>query len=281
MHPMKAKVKLFNLWTFRFSIIIPIVAGLITALITCNSCNDHPLFLPSIVDSWVYWTTTKQDGIVILWNLLKVPFSIALLSLPLAGLVAANHRSSQTIKQISITEMQIEESEKDAQFSKHFSHYTHFNDEVDRIEGRQNVEFYDRRSLYTGIFPNSTLYKCDITPSPTFLSNISGQAYAAYSKLIDNPKNTTEEDYGLFYRSLGGVSKQLKMSGTTKSHYQTINVSPANPFECVNDINAAIGLLASFSDSKNLKFYETDYWVSGKKINEASFYLDHPGCTID
>jgi hypothetical protein len=128
---MAPEAHLVNTRWFRFAVAAPITVALITAFIFTSDIN-------------LYWNLTPE-GMHNFLNLFKLPIGISSLSLPLAAVVAANHRSMQTAKQI------LEQNSQNI-FSNHLEHRRYFGNFMDERKPFKNIEV-EVAALYELLFP--------------------------------------------------------------------------------------------------------------------------------
>ena len=131
--PMTPEVHLVRTLWFRSAIVGPIAIALITAW----------LFT---VDTSLQWSLTPR-GMNNFLNLFKLPIGIASLSLPLAAVVAANHRSMQTAKQI------LEQNSQNI-FGNHLQHRGYFFKFIEDFKPFKNIQVSTPK-LYENLFPTA------------------------------------------------------------------------------------------------------------------------------
>lgn len=133
-------------YDFIAAIALPIVASLVTGL-------TIGLSEPSMK---LCFTSTCYSHFV---SIFKIPITLSALSFPLAGIVAAYHRSIETSKQIAI-------AESNNTFSNYMKHRDDFISHIEHLEeieehlGRIN----DLRVLYRIIYPQNSYTQ--FNPSP-------------------------------------------------------------------------------------------------------------------
>ncbi|WP_444938703.1 hypothetical protein [Microbulbifer sp. JMSA002] len=101
----------------------------------------------------------SYDGWNRLFDYFKFPLSLAALSLPLTGLFAAHHRSSQmaeTLKEASTQNV----------ITKYYSHKKDFFELLEKIESEKEIKF-KYNSLYRALFPHNDIKKVSPVFSPT------------------------------------------------------------------------------------------------------------------
>ncbi|AZR41791.1 hypothetical protein [Marinobacter salarius] len=119
---------------FRAAIVVPLTLAAIVAWIFTS-------------DSKLFWSFTPA-GMNHFLNLFKLPIGIASLALPITAVVAANHRSMQTAKQI-------QEQNSQNIFSNHLEHRRFFGTFIEERKpfGNENIEV---AVLYERLFPQAS-----------------------------------------------------------------------------------------------------------------------------
>jgi hypothetical protein len=110
------------------------------------------------LDTSLDWNLTPE-GMNAFLNLFKLPIGIAGLALPLAAVVAANHRSMQTAKQI------LEQNSQNI-FSNHLEHRRYFGNFIDERKPFKGAKI-EVAALYEMLFPNAV--EGDLTPQHSLL----------------------------------------------------------------------------------------------------------------
>lgn len=128
--PMTAEVHLVRTLWFRLAIIGPIAIALITGWLFTLDTN-------------LQWSLTPK-GMNNFLTLFKLPIGIASLSLPLAAVVAANHRSMQTAKQI------LEQNSQNV-FANHLQHRSYFFKFIEDFKPFKDIEVSTPK-LYENLF---------------------------------------------------------------------------------------------------------------------------------
>lgn len=146
-------------WSFWcWTLLSPAVISVIITLVSCNSCNDS--FLAPFYQ-FNYWTENAERTVMI-WDLLKVPLSILLLSIPIGGLIAANHRAAQAARQIQQANDQMAHTREQSLLAKEErniallrSHQDRFFLQLEHLEKSFPIKFYSQFELYKAIFPQN------------------------------------------------------------------------------------------------------------------------------
>jgi len=190
---LKSDKHLTTLPEFWIAIFIPIgIAILITIVIVINS--DLTLDL-----SYSGFNST----IVVF----KVPLSIAALSFPFVALVATNHRSRQSSKQIQLATDQ-------NNFANYFKHKEEFIKLLEKLETKWNINFYEPDILYEDLFPNNSIQNLQTSStSSEGKDSILVSIINHYSELCESSsiRNEDEDEVQQFYFDLFLLSAtQLK-----------------------------------------------------------------------
>ncbi len=159
----------FRLRSFWILSFVPILLGVTSILFTCNSCNDS---MGAFFNQWIYWTADPKRTVV-LWDLLKVPIGIAFLSLPIAGLIAVNHRSMQTAAQIT-------QAKKQHELASYIEHKRQYNECLDSINEEYGVRFTDREQFYKELFPNNSQLNFTSIKAGSYLAEVGSNTSELY-----------------------------------------------------------------------------------------------------
>lgn len=185
---MVPEAHLVNTRWFRSAVAAPITVALITAFIFTLDIN-------------LYWNFTPE-GMNNFLNLFKLPIGISSLSLPLAAVVAANHRSMQTAKQI------LEQNSQNI-FSNHLEHRRYFGNFMEEREPFKHIEV-EVASLYELLFPHAVEGILKPQEKPIML------AITAIDDTLKYIKNTTlaylsRENFKLPKKEIEVLEKNVKM----------------------------------------------------------------------
>lgn len=133
---MKSNKHLTHLSVFWYALLIPIGIAIIFAIVIINN-------------SALYFDLSYL-GFNKAINIFRVPLSIAALSFPLVALVATNHRSRQSSKQILLATEQ-------NSFANYYKHKEEFQKILLNLERNWDIYFFDSTKLYEAIFPHNTV----------------------------------------------------------------------------------------------------------------------------
>jgi hypothetical protein len=103
--------------------------------------------------SWPMYMDLSSNGYEETATLFKAPIAIILLLIPVLALIASNHRSVQTVHQISLTTKQIELANGQNVFANYYKHVEEFSKWCDHIKGIGEVK--SKRKLHKAMFPNA------------------------------------------------------------------------------------------------------------------------------
>jgi len=151
------------------------------------------------IETSLSWDLTP-DGMNAFLNIFKLPIGIASLALPLAAVVAANHRSMQTAKQI------LEQNSQNI-FSNHLEHRRYFGNFIEErkpFKG-QTVEV---AALYETLFPNAV--EGDLNPQAGLLE----VTLKSISSAIESMKNAilsevSKENFRLSQAALETIEHKI------------------------------------------------------------------------
>ncbi|WP_264905209.1 hypothetical protein [Vibrio sp. STUT-A11] len=129
-------VRFFGLRLVKFISVIFVGVFLFTLVVT--------LFDTSALN----WRLDVEGLKFFFLDAMKVPGSILAFYLAVLGLIGANHRSEQTKKQISATEVQ-------NRFSNYFKHLEEFKKHVDGLEHRNQIDKTKIRMIHDNLFSSA------------------------------------------------------------------------------------------------------------------------------
>jgi len=162
-------------------VIIIVVVVIISTSIVFNS----NLVCDLSADGWNYFVSA-----------FKVPLGVLALLIPVGALLAVNHRSEQTKKQIEVANYQ-------NIFSNHYKHMEEFEKYCDSHTDKKITVIDDKRSLYNKIFPKSL--KGDLLPNKSLLSKIEKDIKIIFRDL----GKTKHSHHYKFYRKVNGIQEEL------------------------------------------------------------------------
>ncbi|WP_441258187.1 hypothetical protein ACS18Q_18515 [Vibrio sp. Vf1514] len=146
------------------------------------------MLLTSILIALIIYTQTglefrfDYEGFNNLLNIFKVPLGFSALIIPIVALLAANHRSEQTKKQIEVTN-------KQNCFSNHYKHLEEFEKYFKKYEKVDEcMSTLDSRHMHGLIFPKSL--EGELTISDNYL-NVFDFIYDTLEKLSYSCRNKT------------------------------------------------------------------------------------------
>ncbi|WP_423187096.1 hypothetical protein ACO1PK_02440 [Alishewanella sp. d11] len=139
---MRENKTLMQLWQFWFALVLPILLGLGLGI-------------------WIdYYNNLTFDltkhGLNTFLDYFKLPLSLASLSIPATALVAAIHRSEQTL-------VTIQESKRQNTFSNALKHREEFIKLLKEMETELDITFFDKYKFYKTLFKNNTNNNFDKT----------------------------------------------------------------------------------------------------------------------
>lgn len=137
--------KLTELKEFKWALWGPLGAAVIVAIVITVADYLSPESIRFCLTSECFNDAIKRH---------KFSLGVAALVFPLVALVAAYHRSVQTIAQIERTEKQIKIAESKNSFDNYFKHQEHFSSFVESITKRDlcTIEMSSTKELYKNIF---------------------------------------------------------------------------------------------------------------------------------
>lgn len=185
--------RLTQLLEFKIALGLPIIISSVTFVIVLTS-------VPSIPDSTL-------TGLKYFWEIFHIPLAIASSALPLAGLVALNHRSEQTARQIELAQEQ-------NTFTNYYKHREEF---VKFINSDFKDEQVDAFLAHSVLFPNAK--KIGIKPPFPLELGI----YGLLRKIIGSLYNCTSA-------KLVNNEKEIVLNQALQNLVSTINVSSVSPF---------------------------------------------------
>lgn len=135
------------------------------------------------------------EGFNNLLNIFKVPLGFSALIIPIVALLAANHRSEQTKKQIEVTN-------KQNCFSNYYKHLEEFEKYFKKYEGKDEyMSKLDSRHMHGLIFPRSL--EGDLTLSDNYL-NVFDFIYDKLEELSYSYRNQTLIDHRKINEDISG-----------------------------------------------------------------------------
>ena len=162
----------FSLCVFKLTtIIILSISASIATVIIYNSYHELNLNL-------------SYEGFNNLLTILKLPIGVAALLIPAIAILVANHRSEQTkaqmeltTHQISLSEDQLKNVQKNNNFSNHYKHSDEFEKYIDNYQKdkKEIALFLYPRELHSKIFPDSK--KGDYSASHDFAKFIDAELF--------------------------------------------------------------------------------------------------------
>lgn len=206
-------------------------------------------------------------------QILKIPIAIMALAFPLAGMVAAYHRSIETNEQIRI-----------AQANNTFSNYIkHRDDFKEYLESYLNAEYctcriVDLRKLYRLVFPENTYTALNThipdasqVPILVEIENIHKKAID-----IDTAKHYSDDELISLYLDINTINKKLKL--IPKDDYfisikyndhllDGVAFSDDFPLDNIEDLIAIANHIKRFVDLPLLTMPE---WASEKTFSKAT-----------
>jgi len=141
------------------------------------------------------WALTS-DGFNRAANYLRVPLGLLTVSIPLLALLAANHRSSQTKRQMELTRDQIALATEQNNFANYYKHvevFEKFCVEHVNVEGK--FRFDNLRGLHNEIFPNAR--QGDFNSSPHMKGWLQ-QAAANYFSIAEGLNKKDTKNFSIF-----------------------------------------------------------------------------------
>ncbi|ELO1812190.1 hypothetical protein QXB70_001884 [Vibrio fluvialis] len=152
------------------------------------------------------------EGFNNLLNIFKVPLGVSALIIPIVALLAANHRSEQTKKQIEVTN-------KQNCFSNYYKHLEEFEKYFKKYEGvDEYMATLDSRHMHGLIFPGSLTG--DLTLSDNYLNvfdfifdTLEKLSYSYSNKILINHRKINEE-ISRFLAEKGFRHLKQKFSGS-------------------------------------------------------------------
>jgi hypothetical protein len=123
-------------WTFW--VLVLIALGM-AATVVWTSWPLHPA-----------WAAAGYESAA---KLFKAPIAVVFLLIPLLALFASNHRSVQTMRQMSLTNKQIELATGQNLFANYYKHVEEFSKWCDQCKNEVDVK--SRRKLHREMFPNA------------------------------------------------------------------------------------------------------------------------------
>jgi hypothetical protein len=149
------------------------------------------LFVIALVMTLNIMYTTKElawnlseDGYKTAADLFKAPIGIIFLAIPILALLASNHRSVQTKRQMTLTNRQIELASGQNLFANYYKHVEEFMKWCDHLKGVGSVR--SKRKLHRVLFPNAR--EGDFELSKAFLErfdlflNVFSDNFNSYSR---------------------------------------------------------------------------------------------------
>ena len=133
---MREESKLSNLRSFWLSILIPLIASLLIAIIIATNSNL----------GFNFSYKGFNEALVIF----KVPLAVLALIFPSVALVATEHRSSQSAEMMRRNNTQ-------TSFSNYYTHREEFFKVLSKLEEELAVQFHDANGLYRTLFPQNSV----------------------------------------------------------------------------------------------------------------------------
>lgn len=132
---MRENKTLMQLWQFWLALALPILSGFGLGV-------------------WIYYSNDlnfdlSKYGLNTFLEYFKLPLSLASIAIPATALVAAIHRSEQTLAAI-------QESKRQNTFSNALKHREEFIKLLKEIEAELDITFFDKYKLYKTLFENNT-----------------------------------------------------------------------------------------------------------------------------
>jgi hypothetical protein len=172
-----------------------------------------------------YISDFSSDGFNHAAQIFRVPIGILTLSIPLLALLAANHRSEQTKKQMQLTSSQIARTDKQiviAQsqnaFSNHFKHVEEF-DKLYKLKDGGTHYLTSTKKAHSLLFPASR--KGDLSLDKNVLSDISEYAEAFFHvcKRFHNTNEWTDAAYDIDTLMTGLMATYYIAAGRSGSQH--------------------------------------------------------------
>jgi len=171
-----------------------------------------PIIFSALIVLYIVLTNSLEpmagyEGINNAVDVFRIPISILALIFPAIALVATNHRSLQSKKQIENAQKQISAMEKQNDFANHYKHLEEF---IKYIGGRYS--HLDARSIHENVY--CEIEQFDINLNKTAFSSVQNGTREIYKSLVkfnSNPNLNTLETLGNIFGHLRHIENLFKL----------------------------------------------------------------------
>lgn len=244
---------------FLLSIFIPIALAIIVGLVIIAAEGPRPLcFQAECFDTLV--------------QMLKVPIAILALAFPLAGMVAAYHRSIETNEQIRIAQS----NNTFANFIKHRDDFTDYIGEYLKTDVCK-CTIIDPRRLYRHIYPSNNYNELN-TDAPDIEKNpLITKINKVHEKLERMSESNTYSDEGIFelFQLIQSANRKLKLTPKPENRISIryngksihgIVFSLDKPMKNISELSTILNRIKSFN---HLTVPLIPDWLNDRRLSKA------------